>query len=132
LLGVLPRGAPKARGVPGRFERVLEVTSLVVIAIAILLGGRLLLLNLLQFRAVAALVLLVVFVAQLAALRRRVAVRGYDNGVRATRDVIFLVASLLALIELLSPQRWVVGAAVAAAEFGVVCELLARLVPVAS
>ena len=115
---------------PGRIERVLEVTSLVVIALAILIGGRLLLQNLLQFRTAAAIALAVVFVAQVVAFRRRVATRDYDNGMRVTRDVIFLVANLLALLEIASPQRWVLGATIAAAEFGVVCELLARLVPV--
>lgn len=113
--------------VSSRLGRAFELAALIAIAFAVLVGGRSLLLNLLHFRTIAALGLLVIGAVQLAALRRKVAVGGYGIAIQATRDVAFLATIVLALFEVCKPTRWALGATIAAFEFGIVCELLARL-----
>ncbi|MEO6990563.1 MAG: hypothetical protein ABI346_00075 [Candidatus Baltobacteraceae bacterium] len=110
-----------------RFARIFEGVALVAIAIAVLVGGRSLVLNLLHFRTVVAIGLLILGAVQVAALRRRVAFGGYELAIQATRDVAFLATIVLALLEVCKPTRWALGATIAAFEFGIVCELLARL-----
>ena len=48
---------------------------------------------------------------------------------RATRDVAFLAAIAFALVEVLAPARWAIGACISAVLFAIVLELLARLAP---
>jgi hypothetical protein len=113
--------------VSNRFARIFEVAALIAIGLAVLVGGRALLINLLHFRGAVAFGLLILGAVQVAALRRRVALGGYAVALQATRDVAFLATILLALLEVCKPTRWALGATVAAFEFGILCELLARL-----
>jgi hypothetical protein len=112
-----------------RLGRAVEVASVVLIGCSILLFGWPLLQNLARFRLASSLVLGLLGMLQLAALRRNVAAGGPAAGVRATRDLAFLAAIAFALVEVLAPARWAIGACISAVLFAIVLELLARLTP---
>jgi hypothetical protein len=107
----------------------IETISVVLIALAVLTGGRYLLGALVLHHVAATLVLVVLLIVQFLALRRNYAQDGSSVHIRATRDVAFLVTILLALALVASPQRWSIGATIAALEFGLVLDLLARFTP---
>jgi hypothetical protein len=114
-----------------RTASAIEVASIVVIGAALLAFGWTLLENLTRFRLPAALVLAVIGALQVAALRRDLgpAAASRAASLRRTRNVLFLLATLLALTEVLAPQRWAIGACVSAVEFALVLDLLTRLAP---
>jgi hypothetical protein len=109
--------------------RGLEIASIAVIAIAVLLGGSSLLAEIGHFRAPATFALSFLTIVQLVAVRRNALAGGPHAQVRASRDVAFLAAIVAALVFVWSPARWSLGACIAGVEFGLVMELLARLVP---
>jgi hypothetical protein len=111
--------------------RLIETAAVILIALVILVFGRQLLLNISQFHGVAAIVLGALGVLQLATIRTRYAEGGQLARIRATRDVIFVVAIGMAIAFVLSPQRWSLEATVTALEFGLVVELFARFTPAA-
>jgi hypothetical protein len=106
-----------------------EAACIIVIAIAVLVGGSSLLLEIGHFRAPASFALAFLAIVQLIAVRRNALAGGPHAQVRASRDVAFLAAIVAALIFVWSPARWSLGACIAGVEFGLVLELLARLVP---
>ena len=112
-----------------RVARTVELASIAVIGCCVLFFGWTLLQNLIHFRAMAGALLLLVGGFEIASIRRNLSELSPAGRIRATRDAAFLVAVVLALSELLIPQRWIAGACIAAAEFGIVLELLARVQP---
>lgn len=114
---------------PERTAGIVETASIVVIGLAVLFYGWALIANLARFPVPAVVALLVVGVLQAGAIRRNLALGGHAARIRATRDVAFVTAIVLALIVVLWPVRWAVGACVAATEFAIVLELLARFTP---
>jgi len=115
--------------VPERTARIVEIVSIVVIGLAVLFYGWLLIANLARFPIPAVVALVVVLVLQTGAIRRNLAEGGPAARIRSSRDVAFVAAIVLALIDVLWPVRWAVGACVAATEFAIVLELLARFTP---
>jgi hypothetical protein len=111
--------------------RALEATFIGIIAIAILIGGRSLLVEIAQFHAIAFIVLLAIGAALLRNMGRNLAPRTSLGRFRATRDVAFAAALIAALAFVASPARWSLGACVAGLEFALVLELLTRLAPAA-
>lgn len=109
--------------------RALEATFIGIIAIAILIGGRSLLVEIAQFHAIAFIVLLAIGAALLRNLGRNMAPRTPLGRFRATRDIAFAAAVITALAFVFSPARWSMGACIAALEFALVLELLGRLAP---
>jgi hypothetical protein len=109
--------------------RGLEIASIIVIALAVLLGGSSLLAEIGHFRTPATFALAFLAVVQFAAVRRNALAGGPHAQVRASRDVAFLAAIIAALVFVWSPARWSLGACIAGVEFGLAMELLARLVP---
>jgi len=109
--------------------RVVEAGSLLVIALVVLFGGARLLVAASQFPAAAFLVLALLGILQVVALRRNRARRGPLASLTSARDIAFLAAILTAGAFVLGPARWSLGACVAALEFGLALELLARFVP---
>jgi hypothetical protein len=107
----------------------IETISVVLIAAAVLVGGRSLLGSFVQHHVAAMLVLSGLLVLQFLALRRNYAEGGPAVRIRATRDAAFLAAVVLALILVASPQRWSIGATIVALEFGFILDLLARFSP---
>jgi hypothetical protein len=112
-------------------SRGAEVLFLAIIAIAILVGGGSLLeqIGRSQFHLIALLLLLVIGVALVLNLRRGIAAGGELARLHASRDVAFLAALAGAVAFTLSPARWAFGACIAALEFGLILEIIARLVP---
>jgi hypothetical protein len=115
--------------VTDRFASAIELASIIVIGLCVLLFGWVLLQNVAHFGPYAAVMLVVLGTLQVIALRRNVMARGPMATVRATRDVAFVAAIVLALAEVLTRQRWAIGATIAAVEFAIVLELFARLAP---
>jgi hypothetical protein len=109
--------------------RLLEVASIVVIAVVVLIGGSSLLAEIGHFRAPASFALAFLAVVQFVAVRRNALAGGPHAQVRASRDVAFLAAIVAAFVFVWAPARWSLGACIAGVEFGLIMELLARLVP---
>jgi hypothetical protein len=102
----------------------IELFSVVLIAIAVLVGGRTLLLDIAHQHGPALLVLAMLLFVQFAAMRRNYAQGGSFARVRATRDVAFIAALIFAMAVVLSPQRWSIGSTIVAVEMGLVLETL--------
>ena len=62
-------------------------------------------------------------------LRRGIASGGQLARLYASRDVAFLASIAGAIAFMLSPARWAFGACIAALEFGLILEIIARLAP---
>jgi hypothetical protein len=112
--------------------RAVEIGSLIVIALAVLLGGRSLLVEIARFPIPAITGLGIVGLLQLLAVRRNYRAGGGPAPLRVARDVAFLAAILAALAFVAYPARWSIGAAVSAVLFGLAVELLARFSPKAA
>jgi hypothetical protein len=113
----------------GVSSRAVEAGFIVIIALAILVGGRNVLVEISRFPIVALFALVALALLELFALRRNVALGGSQARLRVTRDVAFIAAILAAAAFVSAPARWSIGAAIAAVEFGIVLELLARVNP---
>ena len=113
---------------PRSWPRAIELASVVVIAACVLLFGWALLQNLARLGTAAVIALAVLAVVQVVALRRNAAQGAATSTLRASRDASpFVAAIVLALVEVLTRQRWAIGATIAAVEFGLVLELFAQL-----
>ena len=110
-------------------SRVLEGAFIAVIMLAVLVGGWWWLVDVAQFHGVAILVLAIVAVVVLFAFRSNYLQGGALARLHATRDAAFLAAIASAIAFVASPARWSHGATVAACEFALVVELMARFVP---
>jgi hypothetical protein len=111
-------------------SRTVETLSVILIAVAILFGGRFLLFGIAQHHGFSLVILAVLFVLQSATVRRNRARGGPLVQLRATRDVAFLATIILTFLVVLSPQRWSIGATIAALEFALVIDILSRFTPV--
>jgi hypothetical protein len=109
--------------------RTIEAAFIAVIALAVLLGGRSLLVEIALFGVPAAVLLAILGVAQTLAMRRNFAAGGPLAGVRATRDVAFIAATIAAVAFVLAPARWSIGTCIVALEIALVLELMARFTP---
>ncbi len=125
----MPETGAKDGRVSERTGRVVENVSIVVIGLAVLFYGWALVTNLARFPVAAGIALVVVGVLQSGAIRRNLAGGGPAARIRATRDVAFVAAIALALTYVLWPVRWAIGACLAATEFAIALELLARFSP---
>jgi hypothetical protein len=110
-------------------SRALEAAFILIIALAILVGGRNVLVEIAHFPGPALAALLILAVLMLFALRRTIALGGPAARVQVSRDVAFIAAILAAMAFVYAPARWSIGSAIAAVEFALVLELLARLNP---
>lgn len=110
-------------------SRTVEAAFIAAIALAVLIGGRSLLVEIARFGVPAALVLVAIGFAQTLALRRNFAAGGPLAGVRATRDVAFIAALIAAIAFVLVPARWSIGTCIVALEIALVLELMARFTP---
>jgi len=107
--------------------KTVEIASIVAIAVALLVGGSSILWQLAHLRGYALVVLGALALAQIFAMTRRR--RTATGQLQVARDIAFLAATLVALTYVTSPARWALGASIAAAEFGLLLELLARVGP---
>jgi hypothetical protein len=105
-------------------SRAGEIAALAVIALLVLLGGRLLLHALGQFRLAAAIALTACLVAGFISARRTYAAAPDDARVTITKAVAYLVAGGLALWEVLAPAKWIPGSCIAAAEVALIFDII--------
>jgi len=110
-------------------SRNVEAAFLAVMALAVLIGGRSLVLEIAQFRGLAVSVLGVIAIVLVYAFRRNYLAGGPLVRIHATRDAAFLASIAAAVAFILSPARWSLGASVVALEVAIVVELLTRLAP---
>lgn len=110
-------------------SRTVEAIFVAVIALAVLFGGRSLLVEIARFGVPAAAVLGALAFAQTFAMRRNFLAGGPLARIRAARDVAFIAATIAAVAFVLAPARWSIGASVAALEIALVVELTARFAP---
>ncbi len=108
-----------------------EVLFLSIIALAILVGGRSLLYQIAgsPFHPLAILLLAGILVALVLSMRRTIAAGGELARLRASRDIAFMASLAASIAFVASPARWAFGAAIAAAEFGLILEIISRLAP---
>jgi len=97
--------------------------------LVLLVGGWAWIADVAQFHGVAISMLVVIGVVIVYAFRRNFLAGGPLVRLYAARDGAFLAAIASANAFVLAPARWSLGATIAAAEFGLVIELLARLRP---
>jgi hypothetical protein len=110
--------------------RLLEAFFIIVIMLAVLLGGRSLLVNAVQFHGISIAVLGGIALFMIYAFRRNFLAGGPGARLFATRDAAFLAAIASGIAFVAAPARWSLGSAIVALEIGLAVELLARLGPV--
>ncbi len=109
--------------------RTVEIISIAVIALAILFGGRTVLVQISQYHGAAALGLAAIGLALTFGVRRDIGAGGPTARLAATRTIAFAAAVAAAISFVLWPARWSIGACIAALEFGLILELLGKLAP---
>ncbi len=110
-------------------SRVVEAVFIAVIMLAVLIGGRSWLVDIMQFHGVAIAALGIVALVVIYAFRRSYLRGGPLVRLSATRDAAFLAGIGSAIAFVASPARWSLGATIVAIEFALIVELMARLVP---
>ena len=110
-------------------SRTVEAAFIAVIAVAVLFGGRSVLVEIARFGGLAAGVLVALAFIQTLAMRRNFAAGGSLARVRITRDAAFIAATIAAIAFVYAPARWSIGAAIAGLEFALILELTARFAP---
>jgi hypothetical protein len=131
MLGRSTRRAQDYPAPSADFERVriLEAAFILVIMLAVLIGGRSWIVDVAQFHGVAIVVLGIIGVFLIYAFRRSFLIGGPLARLSATRDAAFLAAIASAIAFIASPARWSLGATVVAIEFALIVELMARFTP---
>jgi len=112
-------------------SRRVEGIFIVIIMLAVLVGGRSWILDIAQFHGLAIAALGTIGVFLIYAFRRSYLAGGPLVRLHATRDAAFLAAIAAGIAFVASPARWSLGATVVATEFALIVELLSRfaLVP---
>ena len=109
-------------------SRQIEAAFIALIALAVLVGGRSLLLNLATFHGVAVSALGAIAIFIIYAFRRSFLAGGPLARIHAARDTAFLAAIVGAIAFILWPQRWSLGATIVALEIALIVELMSRVV----
>ncbi len=110
-------------------SRVIEPVFIALIMVAVLIGGRSWLVDIMQFHGVAIAALGIVALVVVYAFRRNYLRGGPLVRLSATRDAAFLAGIGSAIAFVASPARWSLGATIVAIEFALIVELMARFVP---
>jgi Zn-dependent membrane protease YugP len=105
-------------------SRMVEIVSLAAIALIVAVGGKLVLANLAQHKAIAALAIAAVIVGAAVALRRTYRAPNDETRIVITKYVAYLVAAILALWDLLAPAKWIPGSCIAAVEVALMFDII--------
>lgn len=108
--------------------RYVEAGFIALMAVAVLVGGRSLLVQVASFRGVAISVLGVIAIVIVYAFRREFLAGGPLARIHAARDTAFLAAIAAAVAFVAVPQRWSLGATTVALEIALIVELMSCLV----
>lgn len=112
--------------------RMLELVFLVLIALAVLVGGQSLLVAIAKFHGLAISMLGVLAIVLVYAFRRTFLAGGPHARLQAARDGAFLAAIACGIAFVVVPAKWSLGATIFALEAGIVVEVLGRLAPARS
>jgi hypothetical protein len=105
-------------------SRAAEIAALVVLALLILFGGRIVLHALAGYRLAAAVGLTACIVAGFIGARRTYVAAPPDARVQITKATAYLVGAALALWEILAPAKWIPGSCIAAVEVAIVFDII--------
>jgi hypothetical protein len=105
-------------------SRLVEIGSLLVIAIIFAVGGKVVLANLATHKALAAVAIVALIGSAAFALRRTYRAPDDETRVVITKYVAYLVAAILALWDVLAPAKWIPGSCIAAAEVALVFDII--------
>jgi hypothetical protein len=105
-------------------SRFLEIAALLIIALVVASGGKLLLANLATHKAIAAVTIAVLIAGAALALRRSYRAPSDETRIVSTKYVAYLVAAFLALWDVLAPAKWIPGSCIAAAEVALVFDII--------
>ncbi len=104
--------------------RVIEVASLATIAALVAVGGKLVLANFATHRGIAAAAIALLIAGAAVALRRAYRAPTDETRIIITKYVAYLVAAILALLDVLAPAKWIPGSCIAAAEVALVFDMI--------
>ncbi len=110
-------------------SRYIEVAFLAIMALAVLIGGRSLLVQIAAFKGLAVSVLVIIGIFIIYAFRQNYRAGKPGARIAATRDTAFLATIGVSIAFILAPARWALGAAVVGFEIGLIVEMIARLAP---
>jgi len=110
-------------------SRYIEVAFLAVMAVAVLIGGRSLLVQIAAFKGLAVSVLVIIGILIIYAFRQNYRAGRPGARLAATRDTAFLATIGVSIAFVVSPARWALGAAVVGFEIGLIVEMIARFAP---
>jgi uncharacterized membrane protein len=105
-------------------QRYAEIAALAVIALLVAVGGRSVLANLATHRGLAAGAIIAIIVLAAVGLRRTYAHPDGETRLTITKNVAYLVAAALLLVDLLAPMKWVPGSCIAAFEVALVFDMV--------
>jgi hypothetical protein len=105
-------------------SRLVEIGSLLFIALLVAMGGKLVLADLASHRALAAVAITVLIVGGVFALRRAFRAPNDETRIIITKYVAYLVAAALTLWYVIAPAKWVPGSCIAAAEVALVFDII--------
>jgi hypothetical protein len=111
--------------------RILEAGLLVLMILAVGIGGTAWLADIAKFHGIAIAVLGTLAIVVIYGFRRSYLAGGPLARLHATRDAAFLAAIAAAIAFVALPARWALGATVVGVEFALVVELFARFTPAA-
>jgi hypothetical protein len=110
-------------------SRNIEVAFLAIMALAVLVGGRSLLVQIAAFGGLAVSVLVIIGIFIIYAFRQNYRVGKPGARIAATRDTAFLATIGVAVAFIIHPARWALGAAVVGFEIGLIVEMISRFAP---
>jgi hypothetical protein len=113
-------------------SRTIEVAFLAIMALAVLVGGKSLLVQIAAFKGLAVSVLVIIGIFIIYAFRQNYRPSKPEARLAATRDAAFLATIGVAVAFIVGPPSWwraLGGAAVVGFEIGIVVEILARFAP---
>ena len=110
-------------------SRYIEVAFLAIMALAVLVGGKSLLVQIAAFKGLSVSVLVIIGIFIIYAFRQNYRATKPGARIAATRDAAFLATIGVAIVFILSPAKWSLGAAVVGFEIGIIVEMIARFAP---
>jgi hypothetical protein len=101
-----------------------EIVALLVIAVIVASGGKLVLANLGTHKPIAAVAILLLIIGSIVALRRARQAPDNETRVVITKYVAYLAAAILALWDVLAPAKWIPGSCIAAVEVALIFDMI--------
>ncbi len=124
LAGPLPNLVRHGGYVRTVSSRIIEIASLVAIAIVVAIGGKLVLANLATHKPFAAVAIVALIFGAGFGLRRTYRTPDDETRIVVTKYVAYLAGAILALWDVLAPAKWIPGSCIAAIEVALVFDMI--------